>query len=75
MFSGFLKKNQKEQEDVALKHKALKKLKKDKQKLFSETKKTIGQKSVKNDPRYKEILQIHRIYDLKQMIEFPITGT
>lgn len=63
MFSGFSKKNQKEQEDVALKHKALKKLKKDKQKLFSEAKKTIGQKSVKNDPRYKEILEIQKKMD------------
>ena len=60
MFSGFIANNTKEQEEVATRWKALKKLKLDKQKSFSEVKKSIGQKSVKNDPRYKEILEIQK---------------
>ena len=60
MFQGFLSKNTKEQEDIAVKHQALKKLKLDKQKSFNEIKKSIGQKSIKTDPRYKEIIDIQK---------------
>jgi len=58
MFIGFIKKNQKEQEDTSLKHSGLKKMKRDKQKKFDEIKKSIGQKSLKNHSQYKEIVQI-----------------
>ncbi len=60
MFTNFIEKNKKKQEEIALTHQGLKKLKLNKQKSFSEVKKSIGQKSVKTDPRYKEIILIQR---------------
>jgi len=58
MLDASLKQNQKEQESVSLKFKALQKLIRDKQKLFEQVKKSIGQKSIASDPRYKEIKQM-----------------
>ena len=51
-----LKKNIKEQRERADEFNRLKKEKKDKQKAFNEVRKSLKQKSVKTDPRYKEII-------------------
>jgi predicted NAD-dependent protein-ADP-ribosyltransferase YbiA (DUF1768 family) len=58
LFYNFLQKNRKSQEDMAKQFNELKKMRKDKQNKFDDIRKSIGQKALKKDPRYKEIKAI-----------------
>lgn len=58
MFENFLEKTRDEQLKIKKKVGEMNKMKKNKQKQFDEIKKSIGQKSIKQDPRYKEIVSI-----------------
>lgn len=59
MFYNFLQKNAKSQEDMMKRFNELKKMKTNKQTLFDDIRKSIGQKALKKDPRYKEIKAIN----------------
>lgn len=59
LFYNFLQKNAKNQEDMMKRFNELKKMKKDKQRKFDDIRKSIGQKALKKDPRYKEIKAIN----------------
>ncbi|MDB4349934.1 NADAR domain-containing protein, partial [Omnitrophica bacterium] len=58
MFNNFLQKNKKSQEDILKRFNELKKMKKNKETQFDDVRKSIGQKALKKDPRYKEIKAI-----------------
>ena len=60
MFENFLEKTQQSQLDIKKKVGEMKKMKSNKQKQFDEIKKSIGQKSIKQDPRYKEIVALNK---------------
>jgi len=67
MFNKAIQDNMKEQEMISLKFKEMSKMKQSKKKAFDEIKKTLAQKSISSDPRYKEIRKIQK--DMKDMLE------